>query len=376
MVGVLIASCVAVGNVGVGSGLDGMVSSGAVASESPERLEPPSRRVDLAFVGDIHTLRRVNYTAQRPGGGYDYRPMFADVAPLLESFDMAVCHMEAPIAPPGTAVIVVPPLLSNAAPLADALADGGFTRCSTAGNHILDRGVAGIDATLNEFDRVGLTQSGAARSFEESLPASQIVTIGGIQVAHLSYSWAIGGQGVPRSQPWRANKLDPSRVIADARTARAAGAEVVAVSFTWGFDKIVQPTSYQRSVARQVTASGEIDLIVGQQAHVMQPIERVNGVWVAYGMGNFLSDHPVGSFPPASGDAGIFAFGVEVDARGGVTVERPIVYPTWIDKYRGHVIRPVSDRHDPFVDASIRRSLDASLLRTLGVVGDFVAAGS
>jgi poly-gamma-glutamate synthesis protein (capsule biosynthesis protein) len=298
--------------------------------------------------------------------------MFTEVAPLLRSADTAVCHMEAPIAPPGSPVIVVPPVLSTAAPMADALAGAGFDRCSTAGNHIMDRGVAGIDATLAEFDRVGISQSGAARSPAEASPAAAIYDVDGVAVAHLSYSWAIGGQSVPASQPWRANTLSPGRVIADARAARAAGAQVVVTSFTWGFDKIVQPTPYQRSVAQAVTASGEVDLIVGQQAHVLQPIEQVNGVWVIYGMGNFLSDHPVGSFPQSAGDAAIFVVGVVVRPDGVVKVRPPVAYPTWIDKSNGHVVRPVEQRFDPSLSASTRAALQRSLDRTRSVLGPFV----
>ncbi len=78
-----------------------LLGVGANASEPSVRAEPPAHRIDLAFVGDIHTLRRVNYSAQRPGGGWDFTPMFSEVAPLLRSADTAVCHMEAPIAPPG-----------------------------------------------------------------------------------------------------------------------------------------------------------------------------------------------------------------------------------------------------------------------------------
>ena len=135
---------------------------------------------------------------------------------------------------------------------------------------------------------------------------------------------------------------------------------------------MVAPTAYQRSVARAVTASGEIDLIVGQQAHVLQPIEQVNGVWVIYGMGNFLSDHPVGSFPQAAGDAAIFVVGVVVHPDGSVRIRPPIAYPTWIDKSNGHVIRPVGQRFDPSLSASTRAALQRSLDRTRSVLGPFV----
>lgn len=45
------------------------------------------------------------------------------------------------------------------------------------------------------------------------------------------------------------------------------------------------------AIADQLTASGEIDLILGHHVHVVEPIQKVNGVWVAYGHGNLFACH-------------------------------------------------------------------------------------
>ena len=51
--------------------------------------------------------------------------------------------------------------------------------------------------------------------------------------------------------------------------------------------------------AAWLTASDSVDLIVGHHAHVVQPIEQVNGVWVVFGLGNVLSNLPTSSTWPA-----------------------------------------------------------------------------
>ena len=67
------------------------------------------------------------------------------------------------------------------------------------------------------------------------------------------------------------------------------GARFVIVSLHWGNEGSNDVTSAQRQVAEAVTASGAVDVIVGHHSHVVQPIEQVNGRWVVFGLGNFLT---------------------------------------------------------------------------------------
>ena len=327
----------------------------------------------MAFTGDILTHRAVNRSAARPDGTYDYVGMFANTAALVRSFDLAICHLESPVSPDEN-VIVEPPRLSVAAEMAPALAAGGYDRCSTASNHSLDRGSAGIDATVNALEAAGVGQSGMARTPEEVLP--ELLTINDVRLAHLSYTFSFNGLPPIPGEPWRSNLIDPERVIADARAVRELGAEAVIVSFHWGAERGVQPTTEQRRVAEAVTSSGSVDIIVGHHAHVLQPIEQVNGVWVIWGMGNVLSDHPTSSkWPAQSQDAAVFTSALMRNDDGTITVERPVVYPTWCDTEAGHTIRLTSEADDPSVpiDDFVRNQLRASQQRTAEVLGDYLA---
>ena len=299
--------------------------------------------------------------------------MFTRVRPLLDGHDLAVCHLEQPFAPPGQPVSVEPPLLSSAPQLAAGLVSGGFDRCGTASNHSMDRDAVGLDFTLDTMDRAGLGHSGTARTPAEAEPS--LVTVNGIRIAHLSYTFG-SNRGTPPGERWRVNVSNPSVIIAAARRARAQGAEVVVLTIEWGVDKYVQPTPDQTAMAAAVTSAHVVDLIVGYQAHVIQPISQVNGTWVVWGMGNFLSDHPVDdTWPSSSQDGAIFTFDVRVDAAGRAKVGRPSVIPTWCDRSNGHVILPTSLAYDPSLPAWKRQALVASRSRTRSVVGSFFAPG-
>ena len=55
-------------------------------------------------------------------------------------------------------------------------------------------------------------------------------------------------------------------------------------------------------LARQLLGSPDIDLIIGCLVHVVQPFEKINHRWVAYGMGNLTTRFPDGS-PESTQDA-------------------------------------------------------------------------
>ncbi|MBA3620350.1 MAG: CapA family protein, partial [Acidothermales bacterium] len=91
--------------------------------------------------------------------GMDFRPLLASMRPVLSGADLAICHMETPLAPPGGPYAGYP---SFSAPpqIAPALEWAGFDVCTTASNHSLDQGVEGLRRTLETLDRNGLDYAG------------------------------------------------------------------------------------------------------------------------------------------------------------------------------------------------------------------------
>jgi hypothetical protein len=352
----------------------------APTTSAPTTIVPTPRRISMAFSGDIlpHSPLWRGASRTASGGttsdgshGYDFVPMLAELAPLHHSVDLAVCHLETPIAPAGEAYSTMP-YYGVPAEVVDALAASGFGRCSTASNHTVDRGIEGISRTVDVLEAAGIGQSGMARTPAEIEPV--VIEVGGVAVSHLSYTWSYNGLRLPEGDEWRSALIDPARILADVATARGAGAEVVVVSLHWGTEQSHDVDGYQRRVADELTAAGTIDLIVGHHAHVLQPIEQVNGTWVLFGLGNLLSNHPTSfRWPDASQDAAVVVVGFTVDGDGAVGVDRPRAYPTWVDKDAGWVVRLVAEelaRND--LTAGQRNRLERSLTRTLAIIGDFV----
>jgi poly-gamma-glutamate synthesis protein (capsule biosynthesis protein) len=333
--------------------------------------------ISMAFVGDILPHSPLVNQAQRNAAAigspdvYDFSPMFADITPLIAYADLAICHLETPIAPQGEALSTfpffgVPPNITK------AIAAAGFDRCSTASNHTYDRGLSGIDATINALLDQGVAQSGMARTPNEIEP--QVFSVNDVTLSHLSYTFSYNGLSLPQDQEWRSALIDTDRILRDAKTARQLGAEVVIVSMHWGNEMSHQLNSQQTNVADALTKSGDVDLIVGHHAHVVQPIEKVNGVWVMYGMGNVLSNLPTDErWPASSQDAGVFTTTMRRDAGGNVVFDTPVVYPTWVDKDNDWIIRNINENLRSKTPGINANELERSLRRTTRVLGEFIA---
>ncbi len=335
------------------------------------------RTLTMAFTGDTlpHSplWRQAAENAAAAGRtGYDFAPMLAGLAPLIEPVDLAICHLETPIAPLGEE-FSTSPFYGVPAEIADAIVSAGYDRCSTASNHTYDRGTAGIDRTVDVLEAAGLGQSGMARTPDEIEP--RLFEVNGVAISHLSYTFSYNGLSLPKDQTWRSALIDVDRIVADATWARAIGARIVLVSLHWGTEGVHEPNGFQRRVAEAVAASGQVDLIIGHHAHVVQPIEQINGVWVLFGLGNILSNLPTSDrWPAASQDAMVVTLSMTVDGSGAVTVERPVAHPTWVDKQSGWLVRDVeADLAGADPSAGERTELERSRARTAAVVGDFVA---
>ncbi|MEU8680081.1 CapA family protein [Streptomyces sp. NPDC048611] len=250
----------------------------------------------LLATGDVlphsEIIRRSGDDAQ--GRGHDFRAMFAGVKPVVSGADLAICHMETIYGRDGGPFTGYPSFKSPPE-VAAALKDTGYDSCSTASNHTLDDGADGVHRTLGAMDAVGLRHAGSARSATEASRVT-LLRAGRAKVAQLSYTYGTNGIPLPVKAPWAVNLIDSKKILADARAARRAGADVVVVSIHWGTEWQQQPDEQQRTLARALTAARtggrpDVDLILGTHAHVPQAYEKVNGTWVVYGMGDQLAGH-------------------------------------------------------------------------------------
>lgn len=347
------------------------------AEESTPEPDPPAepKTVTIGAAGDILPHARVLANASANAGGapgeYDFTPMFAEVTDLLSAPEVSICHLETPLSTDNTNLTQPMTLVFNSPwQLADALASAGFDGCDFASNHTFDNGLAGVAQTETALADAGLAYAGPA-STEQDAGRGAWYEVGDITVANLAYSYTVVNDGsantyVPPEAPWMEQYLWLARgadgIISDAEQARADGADFVVLSMHWGSEYVATPTAEQQELATELLESEAVDLIIGTHVHVVQPCQEINGRYVLYGMGNFLSNQsPTQDYRllPETQDGLIAHVELHRDTDGEVSSTLQ-VQPTFVEIGQ-HIIQPVSPQANP---ESYQRTVD-----TLNLLG-------
>ncbi len=204
----------------------------------------------------------------------------------------------------------------------------GYDSCSTASNHTLDRGADGIIRTLDAMDAAGLAHTGSARTEAEASRPLIVTTDSGVRVGHLAYTFGFNGLRPPAGQSWVANLIDVPEILAAARRTKKAGADIVVLSLHWGTEYDHRASATQRQQAAELLASPDIDLVLGAHAHVVQPMQQIDGEWVVYGMGNQVARHANPVAASREGIMPVVTFTEQSDGTFRATAAR--IVPTWM----------------------------------------------
>jgi poly-gamma-glutamate capsule biosynthesis protein CapA/YwtB (metallophosphatase superfamily) len=232
---------------------------------------PPARTVRLAFVGDISAV--ANSSAP------DCDPAIAE---LLGSADLVVGNCESPIVERPSAVLGSRLGTHHAMTerfLAEALAAVGIAPgklvLSLANNHVLDQGIAGFGETVAALKRLGIRTIGTI----EDGPVARLA-VGPLSIGLAAFTlWRNADADAFAGRVSMESESDWAR--------EAGGVDLMCAVPHWDWEFRHFPRPETRALARRLAARG-VGLIAGHHAHVVQPVERIGGTVVAYGVGDFL----------------------------------------------------------------------------------------
>ncbi|SED86191.1 CapA family protein [Ruania alba] len=327
-------------------------TSPATPTTSPE-ADPSDPADDEAIftigaAGDVLPHDAPIETA-RTDDGYDFTPMLEATRAWSSGADLALCNMEVPLALPGEEPSGYP-LFGAPGELPGTLAELGWDGCSTGTNHSLDRGLDNLTHTLDVFDEAGLGHAGTARSRGEAdTPQLYRLERAGqqITVAQVGGTYGTNGLPIPADAPWAVTLLDAEALIAQARTAREAGADLVVATLHWGEEYQHSPNADQRSLAAALAESGQVDLVIGTHPHVPQPFALLDGgpdgsgMWVAYSLGNFISNQDDDCCVPQTATGLFLTATVVKRADGPARVTGMEWSPMTVDREGGQHVYPL-----------------------------------
>ena len=302
------------------------------AEPTPEP-EPALRRARFRAVGDLMVHQRQLDCARGEDGEYDFHPQFACASDALSDADYTLANLETTVGDLGTAYSGYP-MFNSPESLLDAVRDAGVDFLTLANNHILDRRMEGLTATVDNVERRGFDHAGANRSPEER-DAPVVVAVNGIRVGLLCYTEMTNGMenSARAAREYGVNYLRDADFAADVARLKAAGAEVIFALPHWGVEYRQKPEPGTVQTAKKLVAAG-VDVVLGSRPHMVQPVEFVEAEGadgamrtglVAYSLGNFISNQ--GKRYTESGM--LLDFTIAEGEEGGLAVEDVRVMPTF-----------------------------------------------
>jgi len=240
-----------------------------------------SEPVTLIFAGDLMLADGPGQTIA--AGGDPLAPFAA----ILTQADYRIGNLEVPVATggqPHASKIVS----FRAEPQTLSVLHGRFDAVSLANNHSGDFGHEAFVETMQHLDNTGIAYFGGGHNLAEAHKPLWIER-NGLKIAVLGYN-----EFKPRAFEAGANWpgvawSEDDQVIADIRTAKAAGADLVIPFMHWGWEKETRPSERQKTFARRMIDEGAA-LVVGSHPHVTQGAEIYKGKPIVYSLGNFVFD--------------------------------------------------------------------------------------
>ena len=252
--------------------LDGDVKD--FGPSAADLLKPrPAKTVRLAFIGDISAVASREAPICDPA-----------LKALLGSADLVIGNCESPIVTRVRAKFgtwIGSHHAMEEAFLVQAMAAIGIQHerlvLSLANNHMLDQGVEGFEETVGALQGLGIRTIGTADGgFVQKVNAGSL-TIGFAaftlwrNATQAQFSGRVSTETNPLHWPGHHKE----------------GAHLLCAVPHWGWEFRHFPRAETVALARALVARG-VGLIVGHHAHVLQPVDFIGQVPVAYGVGDFL----------------------------------------------------------------------------------------
>ncbi|MBS4959508.1 MAG: CapA family protein [Clostridiales bacterium] len=269
-------------------------SSSEHTVEELDTSEPEIKRLKMTVVGDLMVHSYQYEEAYQPENGtYEFTHNFQDMKKYFDQADLVIGNLETVFA--GEEIGPQDfPCFNTPDSFLDAVKEAGFDILTTANNHCMDQGSAGLIRTLDQLDQREIAHMGTYRSMEEQ-DHILIKEINGMKLAFLSYTY--GTNGIPVPESYFVNLMDEERIKKDLQKAKELNSDLIIVLPHMGNEYVEEPNQTIEGWADFFFENGA-DLIFASHPHVLQRMERreitnADGTtregFIIYSLGNFIS---------------------------------------------------------------------------------------
>lgn len=284
----------------------------------------PITTIHIKAAGDLNVTDSV-VNAGVSVGGFDFSPVFKDVAAILADADLTLLNFEGNIygEPYGSATTSAP------IELIQALRNCGVDLIQMANSCAINNGLNGLTATLSAIRSAGIEPVGAYASAAELRTSKgyTITEIQGIKVAFVAFTKGLGGRGMPAGNEDLVNllytdyageykEIDRERIETILKNVQTEKPDITVALLHWGSEYNEDISKNQESIISLMKKQG-VDVIIGTHPHVLQSIDydEAAGTLVAYSLGDFFGDAERG----ATNYSIILDIEITQDANAGTT---------------------------------------------------------
>ncbi len=218
---------------------------------------------DCTLATDINASSEGSFAAYASQLGGDYSYFLKNVAPVFAEDDLTIVNFEGTLSNQGTRQDKTFAFRGKPE-YVQVLTTSSVEAANLANNHSADYGDVSLTDTIKYLNEAGISNFiGTNTAMRE---------INGISV---------GLVGINALNETEAEKLEKA-----IGSVKSLGAQLVIVSMHWGEEKSNEPNDTQKELAHKAIDLGA-DLVIGTHPHVLQGIEKYNGRYIAYSLGNF-----------------------------------------------------------------------------------------
>ena len=255
-----------------------------IIADDKDKLVPKEKdySLKLFMVGDALIHSGVYMDAEKPDGTYDFKPMLANLKPIISKYDLAYYNQET--------ILGGKELGYSSYPIGDAFIDAGFDLVSLATNHTMDKREIGVLNSVKYWkSKKNVVTSGQWDSWDERNKV-RIYEKNNIKYAFFSYTTWTNGLNPPVGKEYLTNIYSDEKAKEDIESVRDK-VDVVLVAMHWGTEYSLGVSYDQEKIANYLSELG-VDVIIGAHPHVVEPVEFINDgkTFVIYSLGNFISD--------------------------------------------------------------------------------------
>lgn len=217
---------------------------------------------DCTFATDVNASRALGFVSYAEKYGTEY--FLRNVREIFSEDDLTIVNFEGTLSDRGERENKQFAFRGDPS-YVNILTSSSVEAANLANNHSADYGEVSLEDTKMHLDRAGIFNCRGKDNVT-------VTDVNGVKVGLVGINYL--------------NDIMRTELEDAIYTAKSRGAEFIILSIHWGVEKMTTPTEDQIEAAHRAIDCGA-DLVLGAHPHVLQGIEKYNGRYILYSMGNF-----------------------------------------------------------------------------------------